>query len=361
MGINGRDAVKNIISYLVESYNLTIENIDKFSISYENDVDNFEMFKQWRKSGEIIAGQSISYEIKYSLLSFEEKKYLILENYNSNLNMNFLEEVELNLGMFIFLFKDKNFFPKLNDSITQDEVVDLLDIIDEEYKFHDFNIINKLFSPIRVFKISEECPFYFDEENMEDSINRVLSLIFVYEHRQRKFSYLHHNTLDAYEKVIMTDINHFPYESILASLIDNKSTRVFLEIYRIIEKLYPYAMINEFKEKLLKDNENLNLDVFSLQEGLKLIQWKHKEEDAINILFSKDYVQKTEKIVNIMNETSENDVKLGTWVYRIRNSIVHLSLKGSTKDIDVKKVLRTDEVLEWIIQMLPNMYLYCLD
>lgn len=163
------------------------------------------------------------------------------------------------------------------------------------------------------------------------------------------------------KKVIMTDMKYFPYDSILASLIDNKPDRVFLEIYRIIEKLYPYAMINEFKEKLLKDNENLNLNVFSLQEGLELIQWKHKEEDSINILFSKDYVQKTEKIENLIKGTTESTIRLGTWVYRIRNSIVHLSLKGSTKNIDVKKVLRTDEVLEWIIPMLPEMYLYCFD
>ena len=72
-------------------------------------------------------------------------------------------------------------------------------------------------------------------------------------------------------------------------------------------------------------------------------------------------MQKTEKIVNLIKETSENGINLGTWVYRIRNSIVHLSLKGSNKDIDVKKVLRTDEVLEWIIPMLPNMYLHCFD
>lgn len=361
MGIRSDDLKKSIILYLVESHNVTIENINKFDIRDEIYNDSFEIFKNWIRNGEIICGESINYDIKYSLLYLEETNYLILQNYNSNLNVKFLEEVELNYGMFIFLFKDKSFFPKLNDSITQDEVIDLLDIIDEKYKFHDFNIIKNLFSPIRAFKISEDCPFYFDEENIENSINRVLSLIFVYEHRQRKFSYLQDNTLDAYEKVIMTDINHFPYESILSSLINNKSTKVFLEVYRIIENLYPYVMINEFKEKLQQENENFNLDVFSLEEGLNLIQWKHKEEDSINKLFSKEYVQKTEKIVNLIKETSENGINLGTWVYRIRNSIVHLSLKGSNKDIDVKKVLRTDEVLEWIIPMLPNMYLYCFD
>ena len=361
MGIRSDDLKKNIISYLVESHNVTIENINKFNIRDENYTDSFEIFKHWIRNGKIICGESISYDIKYSLLSLEEKNYLVLENYNSNLNVKFLEEVELNFGMFIFLFKEKRFFPQLNESITRDEVIDSLDIIDEEYRFHDFNIIKTLFSPIRVFKISDDCPFYFYEENIDDSINRVLSLIFVYEHRQRKFNYLQDNTLDSYEKVILTDIKHFPYESILASLIDNKPNRVFLEIYRIIEKLYPYAMINEFKEKILKDNEKLNLDVFLLQEGLKSIQWKHKEEESINRLFSRDYVRKTEKIENLIKETSDNDANLGTWVYRIRNSIVHLSLKGSTKDIDVKKVLRTDEVLEWIIPMLPNMYLYCFD
>lgn len=361
MGIDGRTAFKNIISYLVESYNVTIENVNKFSISYENDEDRFQLFKEWRKHGEIIAGENISYEIKYNFLSFQENNYLVLENYNSNFNINFLEEVELNLGMFIFLFKDKRFYPKLNESITQDEVIDLLDIVDEEYKFHDFNTIKKLFSIIRVFKISEDCPFYFDKENIENSINRVLSLIFVYGHRQRKFSYLQNTTLDAYEKVIMTEINYFPYESILASLIDNKPTKVFLEIYRIIEKLYPYVMINELKEKLQQENENFKLDVFLLQESLNIIQWKHKEEDAIVKLFSKNYVRKTDEIVSLINETSENDLKLGTWVYRIRNSIVHLSLKRNTKDIDVKKVLKTDEILEWIIPILPDMYLDCFD
>ena len=82
MGIRSDDLKKNIISYLVESHNVTIENINKFDIRDESYTDNFEIFKHWIRNGKIICGESISYEIKYSLLSLEEKNYLVLKEIN---------------------------------------------------------------------------------------------------------------------------------------------------------------------------------------------------------------------------------------------------------------------------------------
>ena len=52
-------------------------------------------------------------------------------------------------------------------------------------------------------------------------------------------------------------------------------------------------------------------------------------------------------------------MKLSTCIYRIRNTIVHLSLTYIKKNVDIKAALESDEVINFIIPKLPLLYRNC--
>lgn len=371
MGIRVKDTFKKIIEYIFEEYDIDLINretiVDRFSINYDsgNEYEG-NLYLQWRKNGKIIFGDKISYYIKYSVLEIDDIYYLVIQNFQDKFKLKFLTEVELNLGMFLYLFNEQKYYPMLNLNLEEDDIVEEFDIIDKDYKYHKFDNIKNIFPNIRVFQISPDCPFDLDTK-LKESIDRILALILVEKYRNEKRCYFKDDTLSKYEELIMEDIKYFPYENLLASLIESKSSKIFLEIYRIIERLYPYIMIAKLKNEM--NISKAQIDVFKLEESLRGINWRHKEEDSINLLFEHLGDLECDKIKQLKESTSKNtseiseksSMKLGTWIYRIRNTIVHFSLKDTKNNVDVKLILESDDVINLILSNLMILYKYCFD
>lgn len=357
-GIRTDKIYKNFINNISKEYDIVIKNHDNFKINYSKDKESKSgEFILWRKSGDIVKSESISYDFKYSILTLDNIYYLVIENYNDKVKIDFLEEIELNLGHFIYLYKSEDYYPQLNQNLEEYDILDILDTIDEDYKFHDFDDIKKIFVDIRVFKISQECPFDFDDKNIDNTIYRIISLILVDKYKSKRFTYLKEDTLDEYVRIIRRDLKYFPYDNIMQSLLENKPSKVFLEIYRVIERLYPYIMVKKFKESIGK--REINEDIFSIYNALKSINWSHNEEDSIIELFDSISLEPDEHIKELMKSTGCEDMNIGKWIYRIRNMIVHLSLEKTSKDIDVSSILKTDLLIGYIIKSLDKIYVYC--
>lgn len=360
-GIRTDNIYRNIIDYILKEYDITVDNKERFRVNYPKDMkDESQEYLKWRNSGNIVRSERISYNFKYSVLCLEDTYYILLENYNHNFKIDFLEEIEFNLGHLIFLFKEKQHYPSLNPLKSSDDVMEVIDIMDDEYLTHEFEDINQLLLEIRIFKIESDCPFEFNSDNIENSINRILSLILIEEHKNKKFCYLTLDTLEEYKNIVMSDINYFSYENILLSLLEDKPSKVFLEIYRIIERLYPYIMIRKFKNIIkhkLKDEDDEN--IFLLNEALESINWNYKEENCIQALFSELDLKIEEDLQKIIIESSGSKMSLHLWIYRIRNTIVHLSINGTKKDINLKVALEKDYIILKILRLLPDLYRKC--
>lgn len=357
-GVRTDKVYKNFIEHILKEYNISIENHDKFKINYSKyENSKSTEFLLWRDKGDIIKSESISYDFKYSILTLDNIYYLVVENYNDKVDIDFLKEIEFNLGHFIYLYKSKDYYSQINPNLEEEDIIDIIDIIDEEYEFHEFDDIKKLLVDIRVFEISQECPFDFDDKNIDNTIYRIISLILVDKYKSKRFTYLKEDTLDEYVRIIRRDLNYFPYDNIMQSLLENKPSKVFLEIYRVIERLYPYIMVKKFKESM--GRREINEDIFSIYNALKSINWSHNEEDSIIELFDSISLEPDEHIKELMKSTGCEDMNIGKWIYRIRNMIVHLSLEKTSKDIDVSSILKTDLLIGYIMKSLDKIYVYC--
>lgn len=362
-GIRTEKIFKKMIDLVEISYNISIKEKEKFCVNYYNNEIESKNYLLWRNAGEIIIGDIKSYDLKFSVLKLNQDYFFMLENFNDNININFLKQVDFNLGMIVYLFKKECYYPALNPSLDSNEVIDMFDIIDSEYRFHDFDDIKGIFGEIKVFKISEECPFSFEGDELEETINRILSLIVIEKYKKKRFIYFSDETLDIYKELIQLDIKYFPYENILMSLLESNQTKVFLEIYRVIEKLYPYVMINKFiREIKEKSSDNISLEskIFILEECLNSINWRHKEEESIEKLFKDSGVEESDSIKELIRSSSNNDtLKLPGWIYRLRNTIVHMSLSNNKKNVDIKKALKEDTIIKFLLEILPDLYKNC--
>lgn len=356
MSVNYQQTKQDLINYLVKEYiEVSIKNIDRFKISYD-DNSLIEKSKEWCKNSKVIKCIRLTFDISIYLITFNEDYYLLTQNFQYTEVKGLINYEDFNLGMLLLLFEKEKFYLKVDKQFTSREVEDRIDIIDEEYTNHDFDEIKRFFGKVYVYKILDDCPLSFEDEHLEESVDRILSLILIENYKNNSNIFFSTDTLEKYKQVILEDSVYFPYNNILMSLMQNNEKTIFLELYKVIEKLYPYTFMHLLKSTIneqLKDTATINFDLFKLQKAVSKISWKHKEEDAINKIFDDLNLEENEKIRLI---TVSDITKLGTWVYRIRNTIVHLSFIKDDKNMDIQAIFKDDNVIEFILPLLHKMY-----
>lgn len=377
MSIRYEDVKNNLINYMLEEYDLkNISNVEKFNVSHI-DKEQKEIAIEWLKHGKIIRYINLTIDVGIYLMKFKEEYYFITQNFTCACVENLLDYEEFNVGMLLLTFDKKEYYLKLDKRYSSEELEEKIDIMSQEnYESHDFNDIEKFFGEICAYKILEDCPFVFNNEeennqsNKEDvqknSIDRILALMIVEKLKVNNNSFFSIQTLEEYERLIWRDVEYFPYSNILWSLLHNKETNIFLELYRIVEKLYPYAYMYRLKDdlgKFIKGEGCLNIDLFELKNKVQDINWKHKEEDAINRIFEDLRIEPNEEIKQLIKESGKEGIKCASWVYKIRNAIVHLSFTFAKSDRDLDSstlpiIFEKDIIIHWILPKLTDMYNY---
>lgn len=383
-----RSIMKNLKNYIESTFNVVISeknlNIDYKTYTksykkteYEKELD--EDAKDWFQNIKLYDFDYTFFNEKVIFFKYINQKqnshkqgtymlYSSLEKIDFPPELNsFMENVELNLGMFLSLFeKEKvDWYPLTINDISNDALIDILDLkYDSNTVNHEFGDILGLFGSISVFKIKEE--FLDNNSDLIDLENFKFRTLGILKANQKqnnilKGSYLSMESIEEYKKVFINDVNKFPYENLYLSLNHNSPKYIFLEIYRIIEKLYPIIYCHIVKKKLnIKDK-----DLFKIQEFMmKDLIWKHKERCSINEIFkhleknpiNRNYINNIKKFKNYL---CKEDKSISNWIYDIRNSSVHLSLNYDEENgkTDIKKIFNgEDTLIKNLIPLLVNIY-----
>ncbi|MEO3216401.1 hypothetical protein ABHC45_11625 [Romboutsia sp. 1001216sp1] len=369
MAISLNDVYKNFREYIVNNLNYELDETFKLQ-NKEEMCDDDKISFNWFKDIKIYKSEYTSFNEKVILFNYNPNKipegmeinngsYILFSSYeNKNFRGNvsgFAKEVDLDLGMFIHLFSKLEYAPLVNLDLPQDIIEDILDA-----EIHTFDRVKKLFSNITVFKVdSKYLNDKYEVEGYSDWIYRFLGILKCENKIEniKKELYFSKDCIEEYINVFSEDIKYFPYENLYLSLNHNSPKHIFLDVYRIIEKLYPII----FCAKIKREMSIAGISLFDVHKKLKSeLNWNHKESEAIRELFlyAKDIGIENISILDDFKESLDSqykDMRLDNWVYQIRNTSVHLSFDDE-KNIDIDKCLKDDVVIKNLIPIISNLY-----
>ena len=389
------------------SYNKIIENFKsciKIKYDYEIKIDNFTIddgvfgkYNQkdyaqiekektsidWIQHLEVYYSDNVFLNEKIMFARYDkddsEKNggYIILSNsmlssFNNSWINDLATQVEDDLGIFLSLFSNFESFPLVNKELSLEYVQNILDIPYDEYQSnHDYDEIKKLFSNIYILKINYEYLELDDEnkfkvKNIDEYKYRLLGLIKCNDkiNNINKEDYFTEECIKEYLKAFDEEIMNLPYENLYLSLCHNSPKFIFLEIYRMIEKLYKIIFCYNLRLEL----EITNLKLIDIHDKIEdKFKIKPKEIESLAQIFQ--YCNKKKSTVEYINnlniykqqvDPSNKNTNLDAWIYSIRNNLVHLSFNDN-KYVDIKSILDKDIVVKNLIPMIVELYVNLFD
>jgi len=149
------------------------------------------------------------------------------------------------------------------------------------------------------------------------------------------------------------------HENVYLSLTGAHWKHVFLEIYRVLERLYYFGWMHRLKHSL-----GISISEFSLFQNCNIdLKWKGTELDSImnllavvpkTALGSLDITRITSIELKIDSTDDHSSVmrKFGSMIYAVRNSCVHLG------DLNIKPVNVTSEGWPMLVEAMYRIVLY---
>lgn len=292
----------------------------------------------------------------------------ILNGFNNLWLNNLATQIEDDLGIFLSLFSNLKNFPLVNKELSQQHVENILDITYDEYQSnHDYDEIKNLFSKIYILKINNEYLDLDDENkfkvnNIDEYKYRLLGLIKCNDkiNNINKEDYFTEECIKEYLKAFEVEIINLPYENLYLSLCHNSPKFIFLEIYRMIEKLYKIIFCYNLRLEL----KITDLEIIDIHDKIyDKFKIKPKEIESLSQIVRYCNEKKTTvKYINNLNlfknEVDQGNQKtnLESWIYSIRNNLVHLSFNDD-KYVDVKSILEEDKLVRNLIPMILELYI----
>lgn len=369
MAVKINDAYENFREYIKNNLNYTLDTsfrLQNKEIQCYEDKVSFN----WYKGIKVYKSEYTSFNEKVILFNYIPNKieedmeinkgsYILFSSYENksfkgNIN-GFAKEIDLDLGMFIHMFSKLEYAPLINLDLSEEIIEDVL-----EAEIYTFNQIKKLFSNMAVFKIDNK--YLNDKYEVEESSEWIYRFLGILKCKNKienikKEIYFSNDCIEEYIKVFSEDIKYFPYENLYLSLNHNSPKHIFLDVYRMIEKLYPII----FCVKVKTEMSIVDMELFDIHKKLKSeLNWNHKEADAINEIFIYAKDMSMENISNINDFKADLDpqyenMRIDNWIYQIRNTSVHLSFNDE-KHIDIDKCLKNDVVIKNLIPIISNLY-----
>lgn len=328
---------------------LAFENLSDQLKQYENitsqsgkryiSTNDFE--KEWLKKSTIIQSIKLLPSVRAGMLEFQDDIYITLIGLSSpqcNLDSDVLEYLDLNAGLVTLLISENlvNLNPTINFLEFDNEIMH--QHIDNSYSGHNFIELIPFLEPIQFYKVPSNS--LLGKENL----NRIL--LYIYSNNSNnlilKFSDV---VLKTISDISLVGSKNISYGLILHSLISTNYKHAFLELYRLIERLFPVNYLRDFHSKV---TTNLNFIEF-VSELENITSWRPKEDEAIEKIFylSDDSTKESFKAFFDSSATlqAQTDHK---YFYKLRNSIVHFRANHE------EFVLSKDQ---WNLLILATLYL----
>ena len=298
----------------------------------------------------------------YIIYISEDDIYLNTSNLQKFVEKDY--EDNINLGVFLSLFNKPKYYPLINRKINRFEIEDILNIeYNNEINNHDYNQIKKLFYKTYLFKIKEENIELnnLEVDNKEEFIYKFLGVLKCKNKIENiaNETYFNKDCIEAYLNLFQDDIKYLPYENLYLSLCHNSPKFIFLEIYRMIEKLYPIIFTYNMKIEFQLNNKEL-LELNDIME--KRYNIRHTEAESIAAIFefgknNKKINKSIQKLEQYKKSIDNSNLALHDWIYQIRNTSVHLSFnKRRNNDLDIKTILNNSTVITNLVSIVGELY-----
>lgn len=228
-------------------------------------------------------------------------------------------------AIFLIAATEFNNFLRLSDGIRSKEAaIDFLDIVDQNYKGHDFYGLKDAYNSILVMECDKDNPLYNSE--ISNVTLAILSNI-----KELWSPIIDEEVGDAICK--LRDIEWVDKSSLLQALTSSQWRHVFLEVYRCLESVFYFPWIRDFKKNGKINGRNRDILKLCREE----LKWFAKEEKSIARLFEMihtDELEKLERRIAKLSEIQGNEEhkrsSFGRKLYSIRNTLVHHENKEST-------------------------------
>lgn len=302
-------AFKNLSEQLKEYANITSQSGRRY-------ISTNTVEKAWLINSVISQNIKLLPSVTAVMIEFEDSKYIVLIGLGvpqQNLDTAIIEDLDLNAGLVTLLVTENlvNLNPTINFLEFDNEI--MYQHIDTAYSGHNFIDLIPFLEPIQFYKLTENSLL------SNEDLDRVL--LYIYSNNSNnlilKFS---DSVLRTISEISLVSSKHISYGLILYSLISTNYKHAFLELYRLIERLFPVNYLKDFYSKVMTD---LHFIEFAA-ELENITTWRPREDEAIEKIFCLSN-ESTKESFKAFFESSvtlkaQTDHK---YFYKLRNSIVH--------------------------------------
>lgn len=337
--------MRNMIDANKSAFARLIEQLTRFSTLKVEDgiryISSKPEEKEWIKTCEINNVLQITPDIRLIQMEFQGAKYIAMVGSSidsSNLDSSILQESEINAGVVTVLLADNYLKLKKQTKYLAFYNNILFQHFDEDYAGHDYNEILEYVEPIQLYFLPE------------DSIinTHILSRSASYVYSKNPSDLIldfDPNVTDLIADLAIMGSDHISYKSILNCLFSTTYRHAFLELYRLVERLFPISYLKEFH---LKSYSKLNFLDF-VAELENVTSWRPKEDDAVEKNFSEARASTKSYFQNFHNSSIElKDKNPSKFFYGLRNSIVHFRANHSDHELSTE---------QWNMLILATLYL----
>lgn len=305
---SNKAAFENLIDQLKEE-NIILSSAKRYIATNDDE-------KNWLQKAKIVNSINILPNVRALLLEFESEFFFILIGVNvqsTNIDNLILEDYPINAGLITLLLSERLIM--LNTSINFSEFSNdiMFQYKDVSYKGNDYEELLRFLDSVQIFKLPENSIL-----NNED-ICRIL--LYVYSNNPKLLILKFQPTvLNTISEISLAGSDQISFDVMFLSLLSTNFKHVFLELYRLVERLFP---INYLKDFHIKVDTRLSFLEFT-SELENITSWRPREEDAIEKIFStssnsikffyKDFFDSSASL------QMQSDYK---YFYKLRNSIVH--------------------------------------
>lgn len=309
---NMRTANENAFGFLVEQLTSISSLTVKIGVRY---IQTNEEEKKWLQELKITSIFQPLPDIKCVEITFQDNLYLALINANtsdSDLDIEIIEEEYLNAGVLTVLISEKliNFDSKVellgfyNEIMFQHE--------DPFYEGHDFNDLLKYLQPINFYSFPKNSVLNKQE------LKRVLCYIYS-RNTNRLINKFNTNVLNTYSELALMGSNNLSFGLVLSSLLSTSFKHTFLELYRLVERIFPLGYLKEFHQ--LTKSELSFIEFSSNLENIT--SWRPKEDEALSKIFDSTENSTKSYFDSFFDSLDNSQVSHYKYFYKLRNSIVH--------------------------------------
>ena len=185
--------------------------------------------------------------------------------------------------------------------------------LDQDYDGHDFNDLVRYLQPINFFQLS------INSVLIQQDLKRILCYIYS-KNPNRLINKFEENVLSTYSELSLIGSNNISFGLVLSSLLSNSFKHTFLELYRLVERIFPVSYLKDFHEV---SKSELSFPEFSSNLE-NITSWRPKEDEALNKIFESTKNSTKFYFNEFFSSSSElQGIQQYKFFYKLRNSIVH--------------------------------------